>query len=44
MERACEERDGSLIYFRGIPSYDKLRSYKGWAEVERKMGVVGETS
>ena len=44
LERACEERDGSLLYFRSFPSYKKLRSYPGWAECERKMGINARIS
>jgi len=44
LERACKERDGSLLYFRSFPMYEKFRSYQGWAELERKMGIVAQAS
>ena len=40
MERACAERDGSLLYFRSLQMYEKLRRYAGWAELERRMRVT----
>ena len=39
MERACAERDGSLLYFRTFPMYEKFRTYPGWAELERRMRI-----
>ena len=39
IERACSERDGSLLYFRSFPTYEKLRTYPGWTELERRMGI-----
>jgi len=40
LERACAERDGSLLYFRSYPIYAKLRSFPGWTEIERRMGIA----
>jgi len=39
MERACTERDGSLLYFKSLPMYEKFRGYAGWSELERRMRV-----
>jgi len=39
MEKACSERDGSLLYFRSFPTYDKFRTYQGWTELERRMRI-----
>jgi len=39
LERACSERDGSLLYFRSLPTYDKFRTYSGWTELERRMRI-----
>ena len=42
MEKACAERDESLLYFRSIPSYEKLRSFPGWDDIERRMGIKAQ--
>ena len=39
MEKACTERDESLLYFSGTSSYEKLRSFPGWDDIERRMGI-----
>ncbi len=42
MEKALAEHDGSILYFRGFPSYKKLRSFSGWDDMERRMGFAIE--
>ena len=44
MERACAERDGSLLYFRSFPAYEKFRAYRGWTDLERRMHIPPEPS
>jgi TolB-like protein/Tfp pilus assembly protein PilF len=44
MERACSERDGSLLYFRSFPSYEKFHTYPGWTELERRMRISPQPS
>ncbi|HUK79865.1 MAG TPA: tetratricopeptide repeat protein, partial [Nitrososphaerales archaeon] len=40
MEKACSDRDGSLLYFRSFPTYEKLRTFPGWTELERRMHIA----
>ncbi len=40
LDRACTERDSSLLYVKSSPVFAKLRSFPGWAEIERRMGIV----
>jgi len=37
LQRACDERDGSLFYLRRFPSYSRLRSFPAWEKIERLM-------
>src|SRR5437867_8804289 len=39
LEKAYEEHDGFLFYFRGFPWYAEYRSDPRWLEIERKMGL-----
>ena len=41
LERAVEERDSSLLYFRSVPAYAKYLSTPEGKEVEAKMGALG---
>jgi len=40
MEKALADRDESLLIFRVLPAYEKLRSFPGWKVIEKRMGVV----
>ena len=40
MEKACSDRDGSLLYFRSFPTYKKFRTFPGWTELERRMHIA----
>ena len=44
MEKACSDRDGSLLYFRSFPTYEKFRTFPGWTELERRMRVPTQPS
>jgi len=44
LERACSERDGSLLYFRSFPTYEKFRAFSGWRELERRMRISPQPS
>jgi tetratricopeptide (TPR) repeat protein len=44
MDRAFEERDSALLYFRSLPVYRGYLAFPGWSEIERKIGYPVETS
>jgi TolB-like protein/Tfp pilus assembly protein PilF len=42
MDRACSERDGSLLYFGSLPIYGRLRSFPAWERIERRIGLAAQ--
>ena len=38
MEKAFEEHDSALLYFRSLVTYRKYNSSPGWSEIEARMG------